>query len=201
MPSPGRFWLPNKESGEIVKLIIHNEQTAPAESRPLLQGIVADVGVLPNFAAAIAESPALLAAFDGMRRAVGSGALNPVHREAAGVAVGVGVDNAYGVAFHSTVLGRLGVAEEEIKRMRAGEAPTDEPTAAVYVLARELALHRGKVGESAVARAATAGLSTAEILEVVAECAFASLVGMVDNLARRVPLDGFLQPRAWSATG
>ena len=97
--------------------------------------------------------------------------------------------------------GQLGVAEEEIKRMRAGEEPVDEPTAAVYAFARELALHRGKVDDAAVDRALAAGLTTAQVLEVVAETVFASLVGLVDNLAGRVPLDEFLQPRAWSATG
>jgi hypothetical protein len=31
----------------------------------------------------------------------------------------------------------------------------------------------------------------------VAECTFAGLVGVMDNLADRVDLDGFLMPRAW----
>jgi Carboxymuconolactone decarboxylase family len=114
-----------------MKLIIHDTDTAPARSKLLLEGIGADVGMVPNLAAGIAESPTLLAAFDGMRRAVGSGDLDPVLRETAGLAVGVAVDNAYGVAFHSTVLGRLGVAEAEIQRMRAGEEPAGEPAAAV----------------------------------------------------------------------
>lgn len=181
-----------------MELIIHTRDTAPEGSRSLLDGIAADVGVLPNLAASIAESPTLLAVFDGMRRAVGAGTLDPVHREAAGVAVGVAVDNAYGVAFHSTVLTRLGVAEDEIKRMRAGEEPADEATAAAYALARELALHRGKGADVAIVRAIAAGLSTAQILEVVGETAFASLVGLIDNLAGRVDLDAFLQAQAWS---
>jgi alkylhydroperoxidase family enzyme len=184
-----------------VKLTVHDPATAPAASRPLLDGIAADVGLVPNLAAAIATSPALLAAFDGLRRAVGGGELDPVLRETAGVAVGVAVDNAYGVAFHSTVLGRLGVAEEEIKRMRAGEAPADERAAAVYELARTLVVGRGKAADDAVAGAMAAGLAEAAILEVVAECVFASLVGLVDNLAGRVPLDAILQPRAWPAGG
>jgi alkylhydroperoxidase family enzyme len=183
-----------------VHLTIHTPDTAPADSRPLLEGIAADVGLIPNLAASIAASPTLLAAFDALRRAVGSGTLNPVHREAAGVAVGVTVDNAYGVAFHSTVLSRLGVGDDEIKLMRAGEEPTDEPTAAVYALAQVLAGHRGKLADSAVDRAAAAGLSTEQILEVVAEVVFASLVGMIDNIAGRVPLDDFLRPRAWAAS-
>ena len=182
-----------------MQLTMHDPRTAPAASRPLLEGIAADVGLVPNLAAAIAASPALLAAFDGIRRAVGSGELAPAHREAAGVAVGVAVDNEYGVAFHSTVLGRLGVAEDEIERMRSGKEPVDEPTAAVYALARELARHRGKVDNATVARAAAAGLSSVQMLEVLAESAFASLVGLVDNFAGRIPLDEFLQPRAWSA--
>jgi alkylhydroperoxidase family enzyme len=180
-----------------VKLIIHDRHTAPAGSRPLLDGIEADLGVVPNLAAAIATSPVLLAAFDGLRRAVGSGRLNPVHREAAGVAVGVVVDNEYGVAFHSTVLGRLGVAAEDIARMRGGQPPADEATAAVYELARHIALHRGAVDEEVIT---AAGLSDTEVLEVLAECAFATLVGLVDNLAGRIPLDEFLQPQTWSRT-
>lgn len=35
------------------------------------------------------------------------------------------------------------------------------------------------------------------VLDVLADYACASLVGIVDNLAGRVPLDPFLAPRAW----
>ena len=41
-----------------------------------------------------------------------------------------------------------------------------------------------------------AGLSTDAILEVLLEVAFATLVGLIDNLAGHVELDEFLQPRA-----
>jgi hypothetical protein len=42
-----------------------------------------------------AGAPVLLRVFDGMRRAVGAGGLDPVAREVAGLAVGVAVDNHY----------------------------------------------------------------------------------------------------------
>ena len=107
----------------------------PADSRPLLDGIASDLGFVPNIAATIAASPTLLSAFDGMRRAVGGETFDAVHREIAGLAVGVAVDNAYGVAFHSTVLGRLGVDDAEIDAMRAGNEPADPTRAAVYAFA------------------------------------------------------------------
>jgi alkylhydroperoxidase family enzyme len=180
-----------------MNLDILSTQNAPADSRPLLDGIAADVGFVPNFAAVAAGSPTLLAAFDGLRRAVADPTFNPVHREIVGVAVGVAVDNAYGVAFHSTVLARLGVDEREIDAMRAGTEPTDPVHAAVYAFAREVVMQRGKVDDDVLHRASDAGLTDADVLQLVAECTFAGLVGTIDNLAGRVPLDEFLRPRQW----
>jgi len=180
-----------------MQFTIHTPEDAPAAAKELLDGIAADIGFVPNMAGVAAGAPALLRVFDGMRRAVGSGALDPVAREVAGLAVGVAVDNRYGVAFHSTVLGNLGLAETEIERLRAGRAPADPRLAAIAELAREITLERGNA-DDAVRHATALGWSRDEILEVVAECAFAGLVGLLDNLAGRVPLDGFLTPRAWN---
>jgi alkylhydroperoxidase family enzyme len=181
-----------------VQLVIYSADNAPDGSKTILDGIAADLGFVPNMAGAAAGSPALLSAFDGLRRAVGSGQLDPIAREVAGVAVGVAVDNHYGVAFHSTVLGKLGIDDVEIDRMRASQPPTDRKLAAVYELARSIVLERGNVDNDAIARATAAGVTTAEILEIVAECTFAGLVGTRDNLAGRVELDAFLTPRAWN---
>jgi alkylhydroperoxidase family enzyme len=181
-----------------VRLTIHTAQSAPAPSRPVLDGISADLGLVPNLAASIAESPALLRGFDGLRRAVAG--IDPVDREVAGLATGVAVDNHYGVAFHSTVLAGVGFTDDDLAVMRAGRAPSDPRQAAVYEFAREFVTNRGDVDDRTVERLTDAGATTADILDIAAECAFASLVGLVDNLAGRVPLDGFLQPRAWTPT-
>ncbi|MGH9134776.1 MAG: carboxymuconolactone decarboxylase family protein [Ilumatobacteraceae bacterium] len=181
-----------------MKLTIHTIETAPEGSHSTLDGIAGDLGFVPNLAAAVAESPALLAAFDGLRRAVAAADLAPVHREIAGLATGAAVDNAYGVAFHSTVLDRLGLDATDVDAMRDGREPADRTQAAVYALARAIALTRGKVAAEVVERAADEGLSTEAILEIVAECTFAGLVGTIDNLAGGVELDDFLAPRAWT---
>lgn len=181
-----------------MKLTIHSIDTAPEGSRASLEGIAGDLGFVPNLAATAAESPALLEAFDGLRRAAAKCGLDPVLREIAGLATGVAVDNAYGVAFHSTVLDRLGVAASEVDTMRAGNEPTKPISAAVYTLARVIAEERGRVRSDVLDRARSAGLSDEAILEIVAECTFAGLVGTIDNLADRVELDAFLAPRAWT---
>ena len=171
--------------------------TAPEASRPILEGIAADLGFVPNLAATAAASPTLLAAFDGLRRAVAADGFDPIHREVAGLAVGVAVDNHYGVAFHSTVLGALGVDADDIAAMRRGEDPVEPVLAAVHGFARSVARDRGAVADDVVQRARGAGLHDGDLLQLVTECAFAGLVGLIDNLADHVDLDPPLQPQAW----
>jgi hypothetical protein len=173
--------------GQHVRFPIHTLDDAPAASRPLLEGIKDDLGINPNLAGVAAASPALLAGFDGMRRAVATTTIDPVWREIAGLAVGVVVDNHYGIAFHSTMLANLGVAEAEIITMRAGHAPSDATPAAVHACATEAATRRALTAN---------GLSAEAALELMLEVGFASLVGLIDNLAGHVELDAFLAPRA-----
>ncbi len=73
-----------------MQLAILTTDDAPAGSRAVLDGIAADLGLVPNLAAATAASPALLAGFDGLRRAVASAKLDPVLREITGTAHGCG---------------------------------------------------------------------------------------------------------------
>ncbi len=181
-----------------MRLPIHTLDSAPAESRPIMEDIAADLGLVPNLAATAATSPALLVGFDGLRRAVATTKLDPVLREVTGLAVGVAVDNHYGVAFHSTMLASLDVHETDLDIMRQGHTPSDATAAAVYQLARELVLGRGKVSEPTITQATEAGLDTEAILEIVLEATFAALVGTIDNLADHVVLDDFLTPQAWA---
>jgi alkylhydroperoxidase family enzyme len=180
-----------------MQLTVHSIDSAPADSRPVLEGIAADLGLVPNLAAVAAGSPALLAGFDGLRRAVGATKLDPVLREVAGLTVGVAVDNRYGVAFHSTMLAGLGVDEADIAAIRDGRAPSEPVAAAVHALADEAVLDRGRVADATTQAVLDAGLSTEDVLEMLLEVAFAGLVGLIDNLAGHVELDGFLAARRW----
>ena len=92
------------------------------------------------------------------------------------------------------MLGKLGVDEFDIDAMRAGAEPADPVHAAVYAFARDVVRAAGKVDDDVVQRAHDVGLTDADLLQLVAECVFAGLVGIVDNLAGRVPLDEFLSP-------
>jgi alkylhydroperoxidase family enzyme len=96
------------------------------------------------------------------------------------------------------MLAGLGIDDPDITAMRDGKAPSDPAQAAVHDLARDIVAGRGNVPDATVDRAAKTGLTTEGILEILLESTFAGLVGMIDNLAGRVELDGFLAARAWT---
>ena len=181
---------------EAMNLTVLTPDSAPAASQPILEAITDDLGFVPHLVAVTAASPTLLGAFDTLRRTVADPTFTPVHREIAGVAAGVAVDNAYGVAFHSTVLDTLGVDEVDIDS-DASRVRTQRPGARRHLprFARDVVMHRGKVDDGVIQRAHDAGLTDADLLQLVAECVFAGLVGTIDNLAGRVSLDDFLEPR------
>jgi alkylhydroperoxidase family enzyme len=179
-----------------MELTMYTPDSAPDASAPILKSIADDTGFVPNIAAVVANSPALMAAFDGMRRALPITSISAIDREVAGLAVDVAVDSAYGIAFHSTLLDRLEMPGEEVGRMRSGEEPDDPRAAAVYKLARAIVLNRGKIDDSAVSEALAEGLTVEQILDVVTVCTFAGLIGTIDNLAGRLPLDEFIRARA-----
>ncbi len=46
-----------------MKFELHTQETAPAESQPLLEKSVKNFGMIPNLHAVMAEAPALLEAY------------------------------------------------------------------------------------------------------------------------------------------
>ena len=139
-----------------------------------MEAIAADLGLVPNLAATAATSPALLAGFDGLRRAVASHQARPCAPRG----------------------GRAGARGRRRQPLRSG-VPSENTAAATHQLAREVVIARDKVSDATITGATEAGLDIEAILEIVLEVTFAGLVGTIDNLANHVELDDFLAPRAW----
>lgn len=178
---------------------IHTVQTAPAGSRPILEELEAEVGFVPNLAATMAGSPALLGAFTAARTAVRGGHLDGPERET--IALAVSYENAcsYCMAAHCTFAEMEGAPEPALEALRAGELPETAPRlAALAAFARRLVRSRGFVPEDQVGEFLDAGFGRDELLEVVAVVGLTSLANWTHNLAG-TPVDEAFQPRAWTA--
>jgi len=85
----------------VLDLRTHTLTSAPDAARPLLRGLQEAVGFVPNLAARMSESPALLSAFLGLREAYAKGSLDVVTRELIAITVATETGCTYCVAARS----------------------------------------------------------------------------------------------------
>lgn len=157
------------------------EQAGP-KARPLLDAVKQKLGVTPNMMRTMAQSAAVLEGYLALNAALAKGALG--HRIGEQVALLTAERNGctYCAAAHTALGKGAGLSDDDIAEARAGRAA--EPRAAgALALARSLIERRGHVTDADVAAAREAGLSDAEIGEVVAHVALNVFTNYFNTLA------------------
>jgi AhpD family alkylhydroperoxidase len=182
----------------LLDLETHTLTSAPAPSRPLLQGLHDAVGFLPNLAARMSESPALLEAFLKLREVNAKGSLDPVTRELIAITVATETGCSYCVAAHSTFARKQGAPAAAVAAARTAGDPDDARLRALLGFTRALVQRRADVPERA-AEVLAAGVTPAGLLDALVAIAVPMLATSVNQLGA-VPLDDAFQPQAWTRT-
>jgi uncharacterized peroxidase-related enzyme len=190
--------LKRKES-KMTTFHIHTLESAPQAARPALQKLKDNLGLIPNLAAAMAESPTLIEAFVALRGIYQGGSFTPVEREAISIANAVANQCDWCVAAHSTFALKAAMPQEALQALRAGQSPADAKLKALSEFARKMTLSRGQMSEADLQSFLAAGYSQAQALEVIVGVAVSVLANYANHLAD-APLDDFLKPQAWKAS-
>ena len=140
---------------------------APADAKPILEQIKGNFGRVPNIFASVGHSPAALNTLMGMFGALDEGALAGKAHEAVALRVGELHGCKYCTAAHTAKARMMKATTDEIIGFRRGEAE-DPKLKAILSFATALIEKRGQVSDGEVQTARTAGLSDAEMLEVLA---------------------------------
>jgi len=180
------------------RIPIHTVESAPPASQPLLQGLREQVGFLPNLAASMAESPALLQAFLSLRTIAASGQLDAVAREVVAIAVATETRCTYCVAAHSTFALKQGAAAAEVAAVRSGRPLADPRLDALARFARAVVRRQDDAGDRARDLLGL-GFTNALLLDVLAAIAVPMVAGMAHQLAGP-PLDAVFQAQEWKQT-
>jgi AhpD family alkylhydroperoxidase len=177
---------------------IHTIESAPEKSRPALQGLERAVGVIPNLAATMAESPTLLSAFVGAFGTFHGGTFTGGQKQVLLLSNAVANTCPWAVAFHSTLALKEGVAPEHVHAIRERRLPSDAKLAALSGFTRALSDKRGHVSDSDRAMFTAAGFGADQVLEVIAGLAVSVLANYAGNITDPV-LEASFQPQAWTA--
>jgi uncharacterized peroxidase-related enzyme len=165
------------------RLNVPSCEQSPAASKPLLEAVEKQLGVVPTLFRLLGLSPAALEAYVSFNGALGK-TLDAKTRER--IALASAQLNGYDHCLSAHTYLGLNLAkldETEVPRNRQGHSGDTRADAAV-VFARRVAESRGRVSDAELAAVKAAGYSEAQVIEIVANVAIDVLTNCVNNVVR-----------------
>lgn len=177
--------------------VIHSAESAPATSKPILEGIQAAFGFVPNMNATLAESPVLLKGAGALGQALNDAELSAVERNLVSIAAAREYGNVYCVSGHCTMASTaLGRDAAELDALRSGKPLADSRLEALRVFTSRMVATQGAISDAEFEAFLSAGFTRRHMLEVVALIAEKTISTQVRNLAQ-VPVDAAFEAQRW----
>ena len=166
------------------RLSIPTLEQSPAASRPLLDAVKKQLGVVPNLFRLVGNSAAALEGYLGLNQALGKSSLGAATGERIALAVAEFNQCAYCLSAHSYLGKHLAKLDEaEIAANRGGGSGDAKAEAAVR-FAVQVARARGHVTDAEVQAVKAAGYSEAEVVEIVLHVALNTWTNYINEVAR-----------------
>lgn len=178
---------------------VHTVETAPEASKTLLRNLKSAIGMIPNLAASMAESPELLNGFLTIREIFYGGSFTPGEVQVLALTNAFENGCRYCMALHSAFALKAGISKEAVEALRTGRSPQEPTLRALSEFSRALVKHRGHVSGDDLQTFIAAGYSKGQALEVVLGVA----VSILPNFAHHItqcPLDGAFSAHLWTTT-
>jgi uncharacterized peroxidase-related enzyme len=157
---------------------------APAASRPLLEAVKKQFGVVPNLFRLVSNSPAALEGHLALFGALNKGTLPAQTRERIALAIAEANTCNYCLSAH-TYLGKnlAKLDDAEMSANRRGGSNDDKAAAAVRFAVKVLR-ERGHVGEDDVKAVKAAGYDDGEVIEIVLHVALNTWTNYINGVAK-----------------
>jgi alkylhydroperoxidase family enzyme len=177
---------------------VHTIESAPAQSKPVLQQLQQAFGLIPNIAAKMASSPVLINGFIGLFERVHTSSLTEPQIQTLLLTNAVTNASEWAVAFHTALALKEGISSADVEAIRHARLPDDARLAALSTLARALIENRGRIAESDQKRFIEAGFSAEQILEVIAVVAASTITNYTGSVTQPA-LEAQFEEFAWHA--
>jgi len=179
-----------------MKLPVLDRNSAPEESRPIMDAVADQYGFVPNLIGVFAHSPAAAEAYTAIGKSLEKAALDPVEQQVVFLTVSAENGCGYCVAAHSTLAKGVSMPNEVLKALRNGDEIPDTKLKALSRFTAALHEHRGWVPDSELEAFRDAGYGERQLLDVVTILAMKTLSNYTNHIAG-TPLDDAFADQAW----
>lgn len=145
----------------------HTRDTAPGESREILDAVEEKFGFVPNLIGHLAEAPTAAKAYVTLDGLFSETSLTPEEREVVRITVSVENGCHYCVPAHTAVGMQAGLGEAAVSALRDGRDPADPRLAALSRFVRSLVRDRGQVSDDVLQGLLDAGFERSQVIEIL----------------------------------
>jgi len=182
----------------MIEFKVHTMESAGA-SKPLLEKSKRAAGMVPNLHAIMAESPALLEAYQALSTIFGSKTnLNATEQQIIAMTNNRLNGCTYCMAAHTSIMQMAKVPEDVIASLRENTPIADPKLEALRIFAEKINLTRGRPEDSDIEALLAAGYTKQTVFEVIVGTAYKVLSNYTNHIAE-TPLDKAFAKNEWSA--
>ena len=176
----------------------HTQETAPKESKSILENAQKNYGMVPNLHAILAEAPATYEAYNWLYgKFTTDTTLSALEQQVVMMASNFENNCHYCVPAHSWIMKSGDMPEDVIESLREGTPIKDAKLQALRVFTKELWDNRGHVGEAKLVAFLDAGYNKRQALEVFTGMA-TKLISNFTNGLTKTDVDEPFKAFAWT---
>ncbi|TQV78869.1 carboxymuconolactone decarboxylase family protein [Exilibacterium tricleocarpae] len=175
---------------------LHTADSAPQDSKPLLDNSRKAFGMLPNLHAVMAEAPGLLAAYQQAHSLFQDSSFNDAELTVVWQSINVEHECHYCVPAHTAIANKAGVDPAITEALRSGTA-LPEKLEALRTFTLKMVRQRGRVEREDIDAFTAAGYTKRQVLEIILGISQKVMSNYTNHIAD-TPVDAPFEQFAWS---
>lgn len=176
---------------------IHTIESAPADSKAILEGAKAQMGTIPNLLGTMSESPSTLKAYNLLHEQFTNSSFNAEELTVVWQTINVEHECHYCVPAHTAIAHSMKVDAALTEALRNGEALPTAKLQALQDFTLSMVRNRGNVSEEDLKAFFAAGYAQQQVLEVILGLSQKVISNYVNHVAK-TPVDPMFESFAWS---
>jgi AhpD family alkylhydroperoxidase len=176
---------------------IHTAESAPAESKGLLEATKQRVGQIPNLYGVLAEAPIAVEAYDALGALLMRSSFTPTERHVVWFTINAYHDCHYCMAAHTFLAKGEKVPEDVIETARAVGSYENAKLEALRVFTLNMVENRGWTSPEGLADFLAAGFTKQNVLEIVVVIAHKVLSNYTNHIVD-TPVDDVFGRFTWT---
>ena len=183
----------------MANITLHSIESAPEESKPLLEGSVKAFGMIPNLHAVLANAPGLLEGYQKLHELFKKSSFNAEELTVVWQGINVEHDCHYCVPAHTGIAHSMDVNPALIDALRNGDSLPNEKLQTLLDTTLSIVRNRGRISEQEIEKFYAAGYGERQLLEIILGLS-QKVISNYSNHIANTPIDAPFAKFAWEKT-